>query len=122
MAQPFDLVDLKSVSINLLAATSVAAIFVLAYILSRIRPETRRNARARLRPAASFAENHGASGAAEAVRHRQEDAVAAEETQFCEAMQSVDPDDLVKQGRKYTLPPPPQRACLVAHARQVCHG
>jgi len=124
MTQPFDPANLKSVSINLLAATAVAAIFVIAHILSRISPETRRTVRImRLHPATSGVGNLGDAGVAEAVHNRQDDVVNAEATQFCEAMQSADPDDLVKNGRKYralspypppkhVLPPPPPPTCF----------
>jgi hypothetical protein len=111
MTQPFDPANLKSISINLLAATAVAAIFVIAYILSRISPETRRTVRImRLHPATSGVDN------------RQDDVVNAEATQFCEAMQSADPDDLVKNGRKYRAPSPypPQKTCFASPPPPTC--
>lgn len=88
--------DIKRWSMKLLLLSGVITIFVLAYILSRISPETRDFKVLESRLAALNTSNHLGS-ATPGLGAVQEDNA---EEQFFEAMQCSDSDVLVTQGRK----------------------
>ncbi len=90
--------DIKSFSTSLLIGSCVATIFVLAYILSRISPETRRITKLERHPCASTLKTSTVANAIGAQSNREGDA-AAEDAQFCDAMLCTDTDALVKLGR-----------------------
>ena len=90
---------IKSFSTSLLIGSCVATIFVLAYILSRISPETRRITKLERHPCASSLKTSTVANAIGAAQSSREGDAAAEDAQFCDAMLCTDPDALVKLGR-----------------------
>jgi hypothetical protein len=91
--------DIKRASGNLLFVSAIVAIFVLAYILSRISPETRRMRILQRHPGASSAKTSPSTNAVRAAEERSEHDPAAADLQFCEAMRCTNADDVVKLGR-----------------------
>ncbi len=91
--------DIKSFSIKLLIISAVVAIFVLAYILSRISPENCRIRTLQRHPCATSVKNCSSADALIAEQNRLKDEATAADARFCEAMQCTDADVLVKLGR-----------------------
>ncbi len=95
----FRMEDIKRASGNLLFVSAIVAIFALAYILSRINPETRRMRILQRQPAASSAKTSPSTNAVRAAEERSEHDLGAADLQFCEAMRCTNADDVVKLGR-----------------------
>ena len=99
MSESFTTEDVKRLSMKLLLISGVAAIFVLAYILSRISPETRGIRVLASCPTALKNQNHR-SPLTPGLGAVQKDSAAAADEHFLESMQCTDPDVLVKMGRR----------------------
>ena len=91
--------DVKRWSVKLLIISGVITIFVLAFILSRISPETRGVKMLESGLTASRILNHVGS-ANSGLDPVQEVSSAAADEQFLKAMQCANGDNLVTQGRK----------------------
>ena len=98
MSQPFRMDDIKSLSSKLLTISAIIAIFVLAYILSRINPESRRIRTLQRHPCATSEKHCSSADALIAEHNRLKDEAAAADASFHEAMQCTDANVLVKLG------------------------
>ena len=99
MSESLNTEDAKRLSMKLLLISGVAAIFVLAYILSRISPEARGIRVLASRPTASKNQSHRKPDTP-GLGAVQKDSAAAADEHFLESMQCTDPDVLVKMGRR----------------------